>query len=796
MPHAEKRGVMKKVPIEQALEELEGSKGFRPCVTSRVEVAATAGCFFEFPEDVDRRLVEALEARGVGRLYSHQREAWSVVRKGENVVVVTPTASGKTLCYNLPVIDELLNSPGRRALYVFPTKALAQDQRAELEDLVSFMGTGQRVYTYDGDTPADIRRKVRTEAEIVITNPDMLHTAILPHHTKWNRFFSALSFLVVDEMHAYRGVFGSHMVNVLRRLRRVCAHYGSRPQSILCSATIANPGELAEQLLENPVRVVANNGAPRGKKILFFVNPPVVQKELGLRASPTSMARKVASRFLRAGVTTIVFTTSRLNVEIVTKYLKDVFAKSGSGEADRVRGYRGGYLPNTRREIEKGLREGKILGVVSTNALELGVDIGSLEVCVMCGYPGSIASTWQQAGRAGRRRGLSCAVLIARSSPLDQFIVRHPDYFFGRSPEHARVNADNLSVLVSHIKCAAFELPFKSGEVFGGKDLETILDYLAEKRVLQRLGDSWYWAADAYPANEVSLRSIGEENFLVVDRSAGNRIIAEVDFESAPLTLYQGAIYMLESVPFQVEELDYANRKAYVSAVRAEYYTEAVLYTHLKILETFQSDVKGEEGAGYGYHEGEVHVAHHVAGFKKLKFYSSENLGYGEVKLPDQEMHTCAFWISVAPEAALRLGLMLPDLLEALSGTAYAMQHMAAFLLMCDTGDLRRVIGDPEKDWFAREGEGQRPGEECAGGEGVGCVDPVMFLYDARPGGVGLTGMLYEMRTNLVAGTLELIQGCPCGDGCPSCVGASAKLSEKAKENAVRLLRWMISGRD
>ncbi len=797
-------GRMKRRDLSAVLNDLEDAKFFAPCLTARVCLPARAGEFSETPEGLSEELQEALRARGICRLYAHQAESFQKARAGEDIVVVTPTASGKTLCYNLPVLNDILDDPAHRALYLFPTKALAQDQLAEFEALVRGLTISVKAHTYDGDTPGDIRRAIRKKAHVVITNPDMLHAGILPHHTKWNEFFRNLSFVVIDETHTYRGVFGSHMVNVMRRLHRVCRHYGSNPRFICCSATIANPQEVAEALVERGVNLIDRNGAPQSEKRFYFVNPPVVQKDLGLRKSPLAMAQRIAGELLRHDISTIVFTTTRLNVEVLTKYLKDLFNKSGTGREQSIRGYRGGYLPNLRREIEKGLREGKIKGVVSTNALELGVDIGSLEACILSGYPGSIASTWQQAGRAGRRTGLSCAILVSRSTPLDQFIIHHPDYFFGRSPENARLNPENLTILLSHIQCAAFELPFRSGEAFGEADLEEILDFLAEKRVLRRLRDTWYWAEDSYPADRIGLRSVAAENFVVLDRSEGNRVVAEVDFESAPLTVYPGAIYMVESQQYQVEDLDHDNRKAYVTPVAADYYTEAVLYTHLKILDVFLSDPEEGVRGGARFQEGEVHVVNHVAGFKKLKFYSLENLGYGEVSLPDQEMHTTAFWITVEPEEAHGIGLSLQELLEALAGAGYAMHHMASFLLMCETRDLGKCIGDPYLQWFfpaevERIPHDRLPVDETgAPSEGAGDrgFQPTLFLYDAYPGGVGLSSCLFSRREELLKGTLSVVEQCGCAKGCPSCVGPPGEVGERAKQDAVRLLKWLISGRD
>jgi len=804
---------MKPGDLNRILEDLEASKFFSPCLTSKVYQDARPGRFASFPEELCQPLQEALRERGISRLYSHQEEAYRRVRSGQNIVIVTPTASGKTLGYNLPVLDDILRNPGRRALYLFPTKALAQDQSAELRALITGMDKGLKVHTYDGDTPGDVRRVVRKTGHVVISNPDMLHAGILPHHTKWNDFFANLAYVVIDEMHSYRGVFGSHMVNLLRRLHRVCRHYGSSPRFIFCSATIANPKEVAEGLIEREVFLIDQNGAPQGEKRFYFVNPPVIQKEIGLRSSPLTMVQRIAHKLLRNGNSTIIFTTSRLTVEILTKYLKDMFRKTGPKADKSIRGYRGGYLPKQRREIESGLREGRIKGVVSTNALELGVDIGSLEACVLCGYPGSIASTWQQAGRAGRRTGLSCSILVARSTPLDQFIVHHPDYFFGRSPERARMNPDNLSILVSHIKCAAFEMPFQRGEEFGETDLEEVLNYLVEKQVLSKRGDRWYWADEAYPSGQISLRSATAENFVVVDRANGNQVVAEVDYESAPLSVYPGAIYMLESQQYQVEELDYHNRKAYVNPVEVEYYTEAVMYTKLKILDLFVSDPKTREEGRPVFQEGEVHVVNHVPGFKKLKFYTTENLGYGEVALPDQEMHTTAFWVTVGLEDAHGLELSVHQFLGALAGSGYAMQHMASFLLMCESRDLGKCVGDPYLQWFfnretdlhklqslnmeTEDSDGQDVHEayeaQNADDEtGAISFQPTLFLYDACPGGVGLSTALFSCRTELIEGSLSIIEECSCETGCPSCVGPSLELGEQVKENAKRLLKWMI----
>ncbi|MDA2935284.1 DEAD/DEAH box helicase, partial [Acidobacteria bacterium AH-259-D05] len=552
-------------------------------ITAWVEIDAQPGQWVNLPEGLASPLKDGLAKRGIRRLYSHQFEAYSRVKEGKHLVVVTPTASGKTLCYNLPVLNDLIQNPELRALYLFPTKALAQDQMAELMELIEETGQRIGVHTYDGDTPGDMRKRIREEARIILTNPDMLHAGVLPHHPKWVQLFQNLKYVVVDELHTYRGVFGSHVCNVFRRLKRVARFYGQEIQFICTSATIANPQELAENLLEEKVELIDHNGAPRSRKELIFYNPPVRNQELGLRKSALSTARHLAERFLEHGVQTLVFATSRVNVEVLLRYLKNAI-EGDPTKREQIRGYRGGYLPNTRREIEKKLRNKEILGVVSTNALELGIDIGSLDACILAGYPGSVASTWQQIGRSGRRTGHAVAVLVARNLPLDQFIVRNPRYFLEQSPEHGLIQPDNLHILVGHIKCAAFELPFHEGESFGGENLREILDFLAEQGTLQRSGDVWNWTDESYPADSVSLRNISEENFVVLDRGHGNQAIAEVDFASAPELIHDDAIYMCEGRQYLVEELDYAGRKAHVREVKVDYYTEAITYSGLRIL--------------------------------------------------------------------------------------------------------------------------------------------------------------------------------------------------------------------
>ncbi len=665
-----------------------------PIVTAVRRLPAISSSHADYPGGTDARLITALASRGIDRLYTHQAEAFAHVLARRHIVTITPTASGKTLCYNAPVLNAILEDPAARALYLFPTKALAQDQLAELHALSELVTRDSDldigVFTYDGDTPSDARRAIRGKAHIVLSNPDMLHSGILPHHPRWAKLFENLRFVVIDELHAYRGVFGSHLSNILRRLERVCRYYGSDPVYICSSATIANPRELAERLTGKPFELVEKSGAPRGEKFFLFVNPPVVNAQLGIRRSYLTEARRVSLEFLKHNLQLILFAQSRLTVELLTTYLKDAF-QGPPGAADVVRGYRGGYLPNRRREIERGLREGQVRAVVSTNALELGIDIGALDVSVMAGYPGTIAATWQRAGRAGRRTTRSAAVLVASSAPIDQFVIRNPSYFFDASPEHALINPDNLHILLDHVKCAAFELPFSDDDRFGNENLQEILAVLGEEGFVHHADGRWHWTSESYPADAVSLRSVSSDNFVVVDVTDGERVIGETDFTSGPSTLHEKAIYIVEGQLFQVERLDFDGRKAYVRCVECDYYTNAITYTKVTILETLDSDVSGagdrgpeagDRGPGAGDRGpeasdlesrapafaqanlrapagkpspeprvprpeprtprsyGEVHVVSRVVGFKKIKFYTNENVGSGELNLPEQQMHT------------------------------------------------------------------------------------------------------------------------------------------------------------
>ena len=814
------------IALQSVLDRLTGGVPDRPdspdgWVTAVRRLAPRAAQYAPFPEALDARLRDVLTARGVEDLYTHQAAAIEHVLAGRNVVITTPTASGKTLCYNAPVLNAILRDPSTRALYLFPTKALAQDQLAELHALSEQLSRQDEleigVFTYDGDTPQDARRAIRGRAHVVLSNPDMIHSGILPHHPRWAKLFENLRFVVIDELHAYRGVFGSHLTNVLRRLRRVCQHYGSDPTFICSSATIANPRELAEALVERPFELVSESGAPRGEKFFLFVNPPVVNQQLGIRRSYLAETRRVAAEFLKRRLQIIVFAQSRLSTEILTTYLKDDF-DGPPGTADQVRGYRGGYLPQRRREIEKGLREGTVRAVVSTNALELGIDIGALDVCVMAGYPGTIASTWQRAGRAGRRSARSAAVLVASSAPLDQFVVRNPTYFFDAPPEHALINPDNLHILVDHVKCAAFELPFTASEPYGKQNVQEVLGVLAERGfVHQADGEdgTWQWTNESYPADAVSLRSISSDNFVVVDTTRGADVIGETSFSSGPATLHEKAIYLIEGALYQVDRLDFEGRKAYVTQIDCDYYTDAITYTKVTVLDTFAGGSaprnppyendrtpgsaeasrpgSAEADPACGPSHGEVHVSSRVVGFKKIKFYTNENIGSGELELPEQQMHTTAYWLTVPKAVMAALPYAPDDRRDGVVGLSFAMRQVAQLLLMCDRQDIGISMGSGVI--FG----GQSGGKEDASGLSSKNdsrphlpEEPRIFVYDNYPGGIGFSEPLFRMHGDLLARTRELIAGCECAHGCPTCVGPVGNTGPLAKLVALRILDLIV----
>ena len=781
--------------IRELLDELLTSLETGPLITAVRHFDARPAVFAPFPSSLDPRIVEALRTRGIEQLYSHQACAFDTVAKGEHLVVVTPTASGKTLCYNLPVLQALVQQPEARVLYLFPTKALAQDQLAELTELARSL-PDMRMFTYDGDTPQDARRSVRARANLVLTNPDMLHSGILPHHTKWVNLFQNLKYVVIDELHAYRGVFGSHLANVLRRLKRICRHYGATPQFIMASATIANPGDLARRLTGEPVTELNESGAPSGEKTFLVYNPPVINPDLGIRAPYLGEASKLAARFLRKRVATIVFCQSRLSTEVVLASIKQQ-VEDKTGDSGIVRGYRGGYLPLRRREVEQGLRSGEVLGVVATSALELGIDIGHLDLAVLAGYPGTIASMWQQAGRAGRRTGESAAVMVATSSPMDQYLAAHPDYLFGAPPEHARVNPENPFILINHVKCAAFELPLEADEPFGG-DVSAHLAALGEEGLLHRAGAHFHWSSERYPADHVSLRTVTSDNFLVIDTTARDaqqvkrrQIIAEVDWKSAFAMIYPKAIYMVEGEPFEVQELHYREdeeKVAYVKKVVVDYFTDAITAKGVWILQRFDR----QETPGLLAEQGEVLVAEKVVGFKKIKMGTLENVGSGEVELPQQEMQTTSAWLTLDPDLLHQISPRRDDLVDGLRALTHLLHNLAPIFLLCDIRDVGSWLGDGSPVQAGQVVTRDTMRAQLVQGE---TFTPTIYLYDNQPGGIGLAERIFEVLPDLLARGLETLEACACRSGCPSCAGPVNEVGRQAKPVARAILQRLVRRR-
>ncbi len=745
---------MKKKTLTELIHELRAN----PNIVHWHEIEPTEAKITPIPA-IDERIKAALQKRGINDLYTHQSTAFEAVNKGASIVTVTPTASGKTLCYNLPVLQSIAENENNRALYIFPTKALAQDQKSELNEIIQEMGMDIKSYTYDGDTSPSIRQIVRKAGHIVITNPDMLHSAILPHHTSWVSLFENLKYIIIDELHTYRGVFGSHVANVIRRLKRICHFYGSSPQFICTSATIANPKELAEQLTGEQVQLIDNNGAPKGRKHFVFYNPPIVNQPLNIRKSATVEVNCLAREFLRNKIQTIIFARSRVRVEIILSHIQEL-VKNELGTKS-IRGYRGGYLPNQRREIEKGLRSGEILGVVSTNALELGVDIGQLQVCVMTGYPGSIASTWQQAGRAGRRHGEALIIMVASSTPIDQYVIQHPSYFFEKSPESVRMNPNNLIILMDHLKCAAYELPFKKDDTFGDvEELHDLLDFLKEERVLHERGGKWYWMNESFPATNISLRSASQENVVIIDKSQVEKVavIGEMDQFSAMTLLHEEAIYFHEGVQYQVEKLDWEHKKAYVRQVDVEYFTDANLAVQLKVLEIDKSVIRENTSIHYG----DITVNMLPTIYKKIKLSTFENIGSGPIHLPEEELHTSSTWLEINKLSEEIEEMALEQLLL---GIANVLNHVVPLHMMCDKNDIH--VAPQIK----------------ANHTGLATI----FLYDHYPGGIGLAEAMYKNFEQVRESAKNMIEKCPCESGCPSCIGMEIDL-KNAKSKCIQLL--------
>jgi DEAD/DEAH box helicase domain-containing protein len=762
------------------------------------EVPARAARTCEFPASIDRRIIDLCAARGIVRLFEHQARAIEAALAGEDVLVATSTASGKTLCYTVPVLQALLDSRGEaRSLFLFPTKALSQDQSAGLTALIEALGEDWHAFTYDGDTPPSVRRTLRDRGHAVLTNPWMLHAGILPNHAKWSELFRGLRYIVIDEVHTLSGVFGSSVANVLRRLVRIARHYGSDPRFVCCSATLADAGAHVERLLGRPTRVVDQDGSPAGRRVFGVYNPPILNPVAGLRAHALEEARTLAPALCGAGHQTIFFCRRRTAVEVLTRYLKEGAAEMGL-DPDEIRGYRGGYLPLLRREIEEGLRSGAVKVVVSTNALELGIDIGSLDVAVLVGYPGSQSSFWQRAGRVGRRGKTSLVIQIARSDPVDQYLARHPEYLFGAPKERVALDPDNLVILSEQVKCAAFELPFRElarrapagADANGIEDagfahvdgLAGILDYLAEdSRFLLKRGGAWYWMADAYPAQDVTLSGEDPDNVLVLDVET-KRAIGEIDRAASITTVHQGAIYQVEGETWKIESFDHKNRRAHARNVQSDYFTEAEADTEVRVLRLeekiarprldapLHDDPAGREDCAVW--RGEVHVSTVATQYKKIRFYTRENVGAEDIHLPAEELDTQTFVLTISEETAADLGLAGGDRGAAWRGVGTILRRVVPLVLNCQPQDLG-LSTHVRSPHFLR---------------------PAIHLYDTVQGGVGLSDLLFAGHRELFEAALDVVSHCPCRSGCPGCVGPPEEVGALGKECATRILEHLAHG--
>jgi DEAD/DEAH box helicase domain-containing protein len=843
------------IAISELLERWRISGEWATHITSWCTIDARPPEPAPLPVALHRVIQQWLIGRGI-QLYTHQAQAVEHALGGGNVVIVTPTASGKTLCYNLPVLDRILRAPQTRALYLFPTKALAHDQLQALQAMMTEIGLGSTAAAYDGDTPQGHRARIRRNAQIIITNPDMLHAGILPSHTHWRELLSHLAYVVVDEMHVYRGIFGSHVANVLRRLRRLCRFYGSSPQFICSSATIANPGDLAQRLTGEDAMVVSQSGAPTGRKDILFYNPPVIDAQMGLRRPAMEEARRHTNWFLDRDLQTVVFCPSRRMVEQLVIYLRQDAARAGR-DPQTIRGYRGGYLPVERRAIEEGLRQGAVRAVVATNALELGVDIGGLTVCVLVGYPGSVSSTWQRIGRAGRGREPGAALLVASSQPLDQYIVSHPEYFYGQPPERALINPDNVHVLLGHLQCALYELPFDEGETLGNAQPE-MLASLSEHSLARETRGRWFWSGIGYPAGGVSLRTAAADQVSIVALQPDGTLrgIGQLDRDSAPSWVHEGAIYMHEGQQYLVEKLDWEAGVAQARLVEVDYLTEASQSLRIDIERTRHE----EHYPNLSLFLGDVRLTTRVTGYRRLRLETHQHLGWGEVDLPERHMVTTACWL-VAPDAVVeRLreeGWWDGAVVES-RGPNWAQQRDQARLrdgfrcVQCGAEErpgrqheVHHIVPFRDFGWAPAENDSYRHANRLANLitlcpschrqaeqqvavqstlSGLGRVmrhlmplflmcdaDDVgvhaeikapqtkratLFVFDNVPGGVGLSDEVPTLLAQLWVRCGELVESCPCAAGCPSCIGAAIRPEPRAKDKVLRLMDALRQGYD
>jgi len=691
-------------------------------------------------------LQDCLKEHGISSLYTHQAEAVNNARQGRNVMVATSNASGKSLCYYIAVLQALLTEPTSCALCLFPTKALAQDQLRGLRELFCpGLFKAEEFATFDGDTPQVERARIRKRARIILTNPDMLHLGILPNHQSWSRLLRSLRYVVIDEAHTYRGVFGSHVACVLRRLRRLCKLYGSNPRFICCSATIANPGEHAERLTGLAFTVVDNDGSPHGGKDFIFWEPPIIDEVRSVRRSANSEATNLFTELVSQYIRTLTFARTRRLTELIYTYSRERLAEVNPSLVERIKAYRAGYLPEERRQIEQELFSGQLLGAVATVALELGIDIGDLEATVLTGYPGSIASTWQQAGRSGRGRGGSLSFLIGLDNPLDQYFMRHPDFFFQKSFENALVNPDNPYILRAHLLCAAWELPLTGGdENFFGALFGQGRTELEGQGMLRERRNRWYLSPSiAYPAQAINIRSTSGENFAVIDASTGS-LLETVEASVAFFQIHPGAIYLHQGESYLVTGLDLAGRTAHAVPTTASYYTQTKEIEDLRIVKQTRDKSCGPVKV----YLGEVEVTNTVVGFKKKAQFTEEVIGEEPLDLPPQHFPTVALWFDLPSETVARLDKEQLDF----AGGLHAAEHAAIAILplfaLCDRSDIGGVSTPLHPD----TGRAQ------------------IFIYDAYPGGIGIAERGFDLVEELWQATLKTITECPCQEGCPSCI--------------------------
>jgi DEAD/DEAH box helicase domain-containing protein len=732
--------------VQRFLNRLQSDPYYQQQIARIEEIPGCDPVFGEVSPPLRPEIQQLLAGRGITQLYSHQAEAINAIRQGNHTVIVTGTASGKTLCYNLPVLESFLVNPQSRALLIYPTKALTQDQLKTLVRLTEGLKTLPAMGTYDGDTSVNNRKKLRDSGNIILTNPDMLHQGILPKHPGWSAFFGNLKYVILDEIHTYRGVFGSNVANVIRRLKRICRHYGGNPVFIGTSATINNPLQHAQELLGVPMQLVNRDGAPRGRKYFVFWNPPYLDQTKTERKSANSEAAQLMTELIGERISTITFAKARVVTELIYRYVQEQLERKSPGLAKKIRAYRGGYLPEERREIERQLFEGELLGVTSTNALELGIDIGQLEACLVVGYPGTIASTWQQAGRVGRAKEDSLVIFIPHQNPIDQYLAKNTQYFFAKNPESAVIDPNNPHIVMGHLRAAAFEAPVGPTDCREfGEYAPAVVELLNEAGELRQIAGKWYWRTTGFPAAEVSLRNISDNTFSIVDTAAGPpKVIGTLDEASAYQQIYTEAIYLHDGETYFVKEMNVPQKVSYVEKIAVDYYTQSI--TEVKITITGKEIESNWRKADDGFGTVEVMIKPYL--FRKIKFGSRDSIGFGKINLDPQVMQTNAFWIVPPPHTLHLVKEYGRDPVESMLGIANVLTEVLPFLVMCDTGDIGSMVD------LANHGA------------------PSLFVYDKYPGGLGFAHRSLERVEELMAAARDLITACPCEAGCPSCVGS------------------------